>query len=235
MSSLSKRYETSTTVVDQGLVLDHMPLVHRIAWHQHNRLPSHVSIDDLIQAGMIGLLESARTYDASKGASFDTWAGIRIKGAIIDEVRKQDWVPRAVCQRRRMIEEATSSLSKQLQRPPNEEEIVEVLGISKEEYYQWLADLQGVHLSPLDDSLNELVTDECSESSPSAEVEAMDRRSIIARAIDHLPEREKLLLSLYYEQDLTFREVGAVLGVSEARVSQLHTQSIIRIQSMINQ
>lgn len=211
-------------------------LVKRIAQHVIARLPASVQLDDLIQAGMIGLLEAANKFDHSKGASFETYAGIRIKGAIVDEIRRGDWVPRSVHRNSRRIQEAISQIEAKTGRDAGDGEIAEVLGVSLDEYYAMAQDAASGRLFSFEETIEEdeqAILDEGSElsTSPAQAVQKQAMRRALADAIEGLPEREKLVLSLYYDDELNLKEIGLVLGVSESRVSQIHSQAAVRLQS----
>ncbi len=220
---------------DSELVRQYAPLVKRIAHHMLGRLPSHLVVDDLIQAGMIGLLEAFSKYDPTKGASFETYAGIRIRGAIIDEVRKGDWTPRSVHRNGRRISEAIASVEAREGRDAQDPEVAEELGVSLEEYYALLQDSVESRLFSLDE-LTEAREDGPSEQlasdspEPGGELESEVFRTALATAIDGLPEREKLVLSLYYAEELNLKEIGEILGVTESRVSQIHSQAAARLR-----
>jgi RNA polymerase sigma factor for flagellar operon FliA len=218
------------------LVLQHALLVKRIAYHLVGRLPPCVQVGDLIQAGMIGLIEAARHYDASKGASFATYAGIRIRGAMIDEIRRNDWAPRSVHRKARQASEALRTIESRHGRDAEEREVAEALGISLEEYHRILQDANACRLFSLDEGeegqrLADELTDESSD--PLAGVSAEEFRRHLTAAVTSLPERERLVLSLYYEQELSLREIGQVLGVTESRVSQIHGQALTRLKSRL--
>ncbi|RRJ85478.1 RNA polymerase sigma factor FliA [Aestuariirhabdus litorea] len=221
------------------LVERHAPLVKRIAHHLAARLPSSVQVDDLIQSGMIGLLESARKYDGSKGAAFETYAGIRIRGAMLDEIRKGDWVPRSVHRNSRRVSEAVKAVEARLGRDAKDNEIAAELQVSVGEYHAMLHDSMGGHLFSFDDLIDsddtqqEAALASLDVSLPHEGVMADRFRESLAEAISTLPDREQLLLSLYYDEELNLKEIGAVLGVSESRVSQLHSQSALRLRSRL--
>jgi RNA polymerase sigma factor for flagellar operon FliA len=214
-------------------------LVKRIAHHLLGRLPHSVQLDDLIQAGMLGLLEAARHYDSSKGASFETYAGIRIRGHMLDEVRRNDWVPRSVYRNSRMISEAVKNLENRFGREAKDTEIAVELGIPINEYHEMLQDSASSHLYGFDDLG---VTDDMlhfegggESTEPHINVMHKDLISRLALVIDGLPHKERLVLSLYYEQDLNLKEIGEVLEVSESRVSQILSQATLRIKSRITE
>ena len=223
------------------VVIRHAPLVKRIAHHLLLRMPSSVQVDDLIQSGMIGLLEAARKYDVSKGASFETYAGIRIRGAMLDEVRKGDWAPRSVHRNSRMVSEAIRAIEAKTGRDAKDQEVAAELKLSLDEYYGILGDTLGSRLFSFDDLLQEGEHGEFGEDAASAHPEPFrdleDERfqQALAEAISNLPEREKLVLSLYYDEELNLKEIGQVLGVSESRVSQLHSQCAARLRARLGE
>lgn len=219
------------------LIRTHAPLVKRIAHHLLARLPASVQVDDLIQAGMIGLLEASRKYEASKGASFETYAGIRIRGSMMDEIRKGDWVPRSVHRNARRIAEAIKVIEDREGRDAQDDEIAYELQMTLDEYFSCLKDSNGGKLFSFDE-LNEHgelnLDDYASESdSPIKSVVNDSFKASLVKEIDSLPEREKLVLSLYYEEELNLKEIGLVLSVSESRVSQIHAQAAMRLRSRL--
>ncbi|MBA2657864.1 MAG: RNA polymerase sigma factor FliA [Tatlockia sp.] len=220
----------------ETLVKTHAILVKRIAYHLLGRLPSSVQLDDLIQAGMLGLLEAVRHYDSTKGASFETYAGIRIRGYMLDEVRHNDWVPRSVYRNSRLISAAVKTVENRLGREAKDQEIAEELNLSLDEYYDILKDSVGSHIYGFDDLAvgEDVLNIESGEfSDPHLRVLQADTASHLAAIIDNLPKNERLVLSLYYEQDLNLKEIGEVLGVCESRVSQIHSQATLRIKSRL--
>lgn len=219
------------------MVEQHASLVKRIACHLINRLPASVQLEDLVQAGMIGLLEAARNYDECQGASFETYAGIRIRGAMLDEIRKNDWAPRSVHRKARMVAEAVREIENDVGRDARDTEIAESLDISLQEYYKILQDnsyhkvLSFEDLGIGDESILETVSD----NSPGIldGLQREDMQHLLSDAIATLPERERLVMALYYDEELNLREIGAVMGVSESRVSQIHSQAVIRLQARL--
>ncbi len=222
------------------LIERYAPLVKRIAYHLLARLPASVQVEDLMQAGMIGLLEAAKKYDSGKGASFETYAGIRIRGAMLDEVRKGDWAPRSVHRNSRMVSDAIRAVEARTGRDAKDQEVAAELDMSLEEYYGILSDTQGSRLFSFDDLLQEgeFGDDEdhvTTHQGPSRELEDERFQSALAHAISNLPERERLVLALYYDEELNLKEIGEVLGVSESRVSQLHSQCAARLRSRLGE
>jgi len=218
-----------------ALVQRYAPIVKRIAHHLMGRLPATVQLDDLIQAGMVGLLEAAKKYDGSKGASFETYAGIRIRGAMLDDVRKEDWAPRSVHRNARRISEAVRAVEARKGRDAQDIEVAEQMGVSLDEYYGYLQDSASARLFALDD-LND--GDESTginaiQGRPLDEVQQAHFKKSLAQAISSLPDRERLVLALYYKEELNLKEIGAVLGVSESRVSQIHSQAALRLRSRL--
>ncbi|TWX72528.1 RNA polymerase sigma factor FliA [Colwellia sp. C1TZA3] len=225
-----------TYSVDKSALLErHTVLVKRIAYHLLARLPASVLVDDLIQSGMIGLLEAANNFDNSKGASFETFAGIRIRGAMLDEIRRGDWVPRSVHKNSRMISEAIKSLEAQYGRDVTDIEVAEKLEISINEYHQILNDVSSGKILGIDDlGVSEDVIEIAHshhQDEPYANIEQSFFKKSLAECISSLPEREALVLSLYYDEELNLREIGQVLDVSESRVSQIHSQAMHRLKA----
>ena len=217
------------------LVDNYAPLVKRIAYHLMSKLPPSVQVEDLIQSGMIGLLEAAKNYDASQGASFETYAGIRVRGSMLDEIRKGDWAPRSLHRKVREIAKAVSELEAEHGRDARDAEVAERLDMSLDEYYQTLQDASSYRvfsfedLPTKDEGMSQGLTANIPE--PTLEVEQDLFKQALAKAIAGLPERERLVMSLYYKEELNLRETGEVLGVSESRVCQIHAAALIRLKS----
>ncbi|MDD1783253.1 RNA polymerase sigma factor FliA [Enterovibrio sp. ZSDZ35] len=213
-------------------------LVKRIAHHLISRLPPNVQVEDLIQAGMVGLLEAQQNYDPSKGASFETYAGIRIRGAMLDDMRKGDWVPRSVHKNNRQISEVISQLEGELGRDPNDKEIAKRLGMSLDQYYQAQNDINAGRLIGIEDlgvSEDAFMTESNrNENLPFEEVAEDSFKVQLANAIRGLPEREALVLSLYYDEELNLKEIGAIIGVSESRVCQIQNQAMQRLRTKLS-
>ncbi|PCH61332.1 MAG: RNA polymerase sigma factor FliA [Gammaproteobacteria bacterium] len=217
------------------VIARHAPLVKRIAYHLMSRLPASVQVDDLIQAGMIGLLEAARNYDASQGASFETYAGIRVRGAMLDEIRKGDWVPRSVHRKARQMAEAVRAIEHKEGRDARDHEVAEAMELNLNDYYKVLQDVSGHRVLSFEDvgvdedAMPTLTADP--STNPDEGLLREDFKRCLAEGISGLPERERLVLTLYYDEELNLREIGAVIGVSESRVSQIHSQALIRLKA----
>ena len=222
----------------QKSVADYAQLVKRLAFQLAARLPSCVQVDDLIQAGMMGLLDAFRHYEDNHGAQFETYATQRIRGAMLDELRDADWAPRSVRKHARDIEQAIHVLQQELGESPQEQQIADRMGVSLTEYQEMLADAHGqqlVHYEDFDngdgDSASFSLAD--NRSTPFQVLQDEGMRAALAKEIGDLPEREKMVMAMYYQEDLNLKEIGAVLGVSESRVCQLHSQAILRLRSKL--
>ncbi|TKB47226.1 RNA polymerase sigma factor FliA [Ferrimonas sediminicola] len=219
-----------------SLVERYAPLVKRIAHHLMARLPASVQLDDLLQSGMVGLLEASRNFDATKGASFETFAGIRIRGAMLDEIRRGDWVPRSVHRNYRQVTDAIKELEKRLGRDPRDNEVADYLDIPIDEYHQMLNEASMGRMVGIED-LGVSVDSFVDEDAPKRNFEqvAQERfQQALSAAIKSLPEREALVLSLYYDEELNLKEIGQVIGVSESRVSQINSQAMMRLKSRLS-
>ena len=223
----------------EQLVQRFVPLVKRIAYHLMARLPPSVQFDDLVQNGMLGLLDAIDRFQEGFGAQFETYATQRIRGAMLDGLRENDWLPRNLRRELRRIETAINQLEHEHGRVPSEKELAETLGMSLADYQKTLQDARGHQLVYFDDLAGEgdegflerHFTDNAAD--PAAILEDKSVKASLVTAIGELPEREKLMMALYYEQDLNLREIGEVMGVTESRVCQLHTQAIARLRSQI--
>lgn len=232
-------YDKTQQLGTQIRVEDYAPLVKRIAYHMMLRLPASVQVDDLIQAGMIGLLEAVQKYDSARGASFETYAGIRIRGAIVDEMRRGDWAPRSVHRNSRAIAHAIRVVESRVGRDALDSEVAAELDLPLNDYHAMLQDSSSSRLFSYEETFGDDDSNiDASESSSAfiSPLEDLQRESLkqsLARAISQLPERERLVLALYYDEELNLKEIGLVLGVSESRVSQIHTQAALRLRTRL--
>ena len=233
-------YNAAGQINKDQLVQRFAPLVKRIAYHLMARLPSSVQVDDLVQNGMMGLLDAIGRFEAGMGAQFETYAAQRVRGAMLDGLRENDWLPRSLRREFRQIEKAIAQLEQEHGRPPTENELAKALGVSLADYQKMLQDARGHQLISFEDLSMEgdedflerhLVDD---SGDPSRILEDENIRKSLVKAIELLPEREKLMMALYYEQDLNLREIGEVMGVTESRVCQLHSQAIARLRAKIS-
>lgn len=245
MPNTATALQTPTPAGDSDLsttpeVLAEMPRVHYIARRIHERLPQHVELADLVSAGVIGLLDAFRKFDGEQKVQFSTYAQWRIRGAILDALRENDWSPRDLRQSSRRIQEAISVLSTRLGRQPEENEIAGEMGIPIDEYYSLLGEISGLEMVSLDapaqdDPGRKMVALEPVSQTEDALAACIRHQDVkrAAAAIERLPEREKLVLSLYYKEELAMKEIATVLEVGESRVSQLHTSAIARLRSIM--
>ncbi|MDX1795230.1 MAG: RNA polymerase sigma factor FliA [Hydrogenovibrio sp.] len=225
--------QTAGEVIEIELFL---PLVNRIAYHLKGRLPDSVMVDDLIQSGIIGLIEAAQKFDSSQGASFETYAGIRIRGAMLDEIRKGDWTPRSVHRKSREVSDAISKVEAKHGREAKDHEIAEEMALSLDEYYHILQDTNSAQLLSIDEPDHDDLSEDRmvgQMQSQFSEISEADFHQALAEEIENLPEKEKLVMALYYDEELNLKEIGEVLEVSESRVSQIHSQAIKRLKSRL--
>ena len=219
------------------LVLQHGELVKRIAYHVVSRLPSHIEVDDLIQAGMIGLLNAAQNFTPTKGANFETYAGIRIRGAMLDEARRSNWTPRSTFRNAQQVSQAIRSIENQTGRDARGQEIAATLGVTLDEYHRMVESAASSRILSYeqlaDDPERASMLPEAPEDGPETMLEGDQFRDALAQAMAGLPERERLVLSLYYDKELNLREIGQVLDVSESRVCQIHGQAVLRIRARL--
>jgi RNA polymerase sigma factor for flagellar operon FliA len=238
--SLAKKYKEMPKRVDkrtkEKLIIEYSPLIKFIAQKIAVRLPSNIEFDDLVSSGVIGLMDAIDKYDPTRDNKFKTYAEFRIRGAILDELRAQDWVPRSVREKAKQLERAHVKLEQGLGRIPTEEELIEELKITKDEYYDLLNQVKSVSILSLDEagSFNSSdrksilsLLESCKIPSPVTQLNLKGIKDVITKAIEALPEKQRLVLSLYYYEDLNLKEIGEVLEVTESRVSQLHTQAIL--------
>ncbi|MBX2859387.1 MAG: RNA polymerase sigma factor FliA [Cellvibrionaceae bacterium] len=218
-------------------------LVKRIAHHMMARMPSSIQVDDLIQAGMVGLIEASHKFDGMKGASFETYAGIRIRGAIVDEMRRGDWAPRSVHRNSRKVAAAIKAVESRLGRYAKDCEVAREMGVSLDEYHEIVQDSACTRLFSLEESLDDqdgrssMITEPAApyhEHSPSSALDRNAIRKALAAEIKNLSQREQMVLSLYYDDEMNLKEIGKVLGVSESRVSQIHSQIALRLRAKLS-
>ena len=224
----------------ERLILEHLPQVRLIARRIHERLPESVSLEDLISTGIIGLISAIDRFDPGHNVKLKTYAEYKIRGAILDSLRGLDWAPRQQRKRSKQIEAAIAAIEQRLHRQPTEDEIAKELKLTIEEYHEWLVDIRGVNLGSLEcatpdedgrDLLRYISDDE--ESWPSRLLERAELERLLAEAIDKMPQIEKTVLSLYYHEELTLREISKVVNLHESRISQLKSQAILRLRSYI--
>ena len=226
--------------INETLLLETLPAVRFIARRIHDRLPASVELDHLISAGTVGLMDALNKFDPSKGIQFKTYAQFRVKGAILDSLRELDWGSRALRRKAREVEDAHIRLRAKLGRAASEQEIADELSMALENYQLLLGDLKGLEIGSLhfaddEDGRTEDVSDKVADLGPTPFdcFESIQQKQLLGKWIDELPERERQVLSLYYYEELPMREIGALLGVVESRVSQLHTSAVARLRSRI--
>jgi len=235
-------YQAEETERD-ALILKYAPLIKYIAHRLAMRLPAHISVEDLISAGAIGLMDAVNKFDPGKRVQFSTYAEYRIKGAMLDELRALDWVPRSVRQKMSRLDKAYTRLQKEKGRPVEEEEVAEELGLTLEGFYELLHDTSGVAFLDIDhvprklNGLNEedllqlLMDDESRD--PAVQLSFMELKATLAQAIDKLTPKEKTIIALYYYDELTLREIGEVLGFTESRICQIHSKVILKLRTQL--
>ena len=233
-------YTRTGTLNRDTYVSQYAPLVKRVAHQMLSKLPANVEVDDLIQAGMIGLMDAVERFEDDHGAKFETFASQRIRGAMLDELRAGDWLPRSVRRNQRTIESAITTLEHRTGRPPTEDEIARELGMELAQYHELLSDAKGAQLcnydeADVDDDNEDFFSRGTGDPSSDPSNMLADKRFKLSlvNAIEALPEREKNLMGLYYEQDLNMKEIAAVMGVTESRVCQLHSQAVARLRGRL--
>jgi RNA polymerase sigma factor FliA len=238
--------EQVDSIWQEQMVMQYAPLIKYIASRLALRLPSHISLDDLMSSGIIGLIDAIHKFDPGKNISFKTYAEFRIKGAILDELRSLDWIPRSVRKKSHVLEKTYAELERNLGRPAEPEEVCQALGIGMEEFYQLLDETKSVSLVDLegvwkaarkgpdlpDNEIPEILLDE-KVRDPFLALHFAELQDIMVKAIDALPDKEKLLISLYYYEELTMKEIGQIMGYTESRISQLHTQAMFRLRAKL--
>ena len=229
----------------ERLILDYSPLIRYIAGRIAMRLPSHLSLDDLLSAGVLGLIDAVDKYDASRNATFKTYAEYRIRGAILDELRAMDWVPRSVRRKAQKIELAYHALCNDLGREPTDEEMAAYLEIELEKYYQMIDETAGVGLFSIvdtSDGLSQFMPGTLVENAlkdtddnPAEHLDRNEIKEVIARAIEKLTEKEQMIISLYYYDELTMKETGKVMDYTESRICQIHSKAMMKLRARLRQ
>ncbi|RME14590.1 MAG: FliA/WhiG family RNA polymerase sigma factor [Bdellovibrio sp.] len=247
-NSLLRKYKEEpnklTAQQKDKLIMEYAPLIKFIAQKIAIRLPAHIELDDLISSGVIGLMDAIEKYDPTRDNKFKTYAEFRIRGSILDELRAQDWVPRSVRDKAKMLDRTMIQLEAELGRSPSEEEIAERLNLSLDEFHDLVNQVRPVSVLSIDEQstfsnvdkksiLN--ILDGCKINNPFNQLKLKAIKKVVTQAIESLPERQRLVLSLYYYEDLNLKEIGKVLRVTESRVSQLHAQAIARLRSKLTQ
>ena len=219
------------------------PLIRYVADRLASRLPAHISKDDLISSGILGLIDAVDKFDPGRKIQFKTYAEFRVKGAMLDELRSMDWVPRSIRQKSSMVEKAYQALEAELSRPASDEEVAESLALSVEDFLRLLDEIKGVSMvdieafryatqGPNRSDFFDLIMDENTQDALSV-LGLSEARSVVANAVNTLPEKERLVVSMYYYDELTMKEIGEVLGYTESRISQLHTKSLLRLKTRL--
>jgi RNA polymerase sigma factor for flagellar operon FliA len=228
----ASRYATAPEArkASDELIVRHAELVKRIAYHMAGRLPPSVAVDDLIQSGMVGLMEAATNWSMNRGASFETYAGIRIRGAMIDALRKLDWAPRSVHRQARAVAAAVREIEQRTGREARDVEVAEHMGLALEDYHLALQDAASCQLASLEDKGDDHFAD---DADPFRDAADEQFRAALVMAIGNLPERERMVMSLYYSDGLNLKEIGAVLDVPESRACQLHGQALTRLRARL--
>ena len=227
------RYDDMALQNTSSVVEDLLPLVKSIALRIRVKLPDFIELDDLTQAGLIGLLNACQSYEPNQGANFQTYASIRIRGAILDELRRNDWLPRSVQTQLGEVSRAIAKVEAREGRTAQDHEVAEAMKLSLDEYRELTTKLSAARLVYLDANTDSADDVPLGDREPEAEYSEEEQRALLRSGIDTLPEREKLMMSLYYVEELNIREIAAVLEVTEGRVSQLHGQALARLRSRL--
>ncbi|MEE2987596.1 MAG: FliA/WhiG family RNA polymerase sigma factor [Nitrospinota bacterium] len=227
----------------EAIIMEYAPMIKYVASRIALRLPPHIEVDDLISVGVLGLMDAIGKYDPNRGAKFKTYAEFRVRGAILDELRSMDWVPRSVRQKATSIDAVVQKLQAKLGRPPSDEEVAGEMGVSLDEFFTRLNQTQSIPILSLEDlgiakesgeqkSLLDCLAGK-SDSDPQTQLRLNELKEIIAKAIDTLPEKERLMISLYYYEELTMKEIGEILSITESRVSQIHSKAVFRLRTKL--
>jgi RNA polymerase sigma factor for flagellar operon FliA len=238
LNTAASHINTCPSRTSDEVVRHYVSMVRRAAYHLAGRVPDSVQVDDLVQAGMLGLLDAYQKYDSRQGASFETYAHKRIRGAMLDELRKCNWTPRSVTRMERDIYRTIREIEAELGRNARDTEVAERLGISLKDYHQALQDASASKLFSLDEMMDSgaglTESSPVGGANPSAIIEWDEIKEKVTEVMERLPRREKLVMSLYYEQQLNLREIGTILNVSESRVCQIHGRALLRLKAQVS-
>ena len=232
-----------TTENREEVIKRYSPMIKYVANRIAMRLPPHIEVDDLISVGVLGLMDAISKYDSSRGAKFKTYAEFRVRGAILDELRSLDWVPRSIRQKASQVDKVVQGLQAKLRRQPEDEEVAKEMGLSLDQFHETLNETKSIPIFSLEDlgiakesgdqqSLLDCLAGKA-DADPQTQVRLVELKEIIAKAIDALPEKERLMVSLYYYEELTMKEIGAVLDITESRVSQIHSKAVYRLRTKL--
>ena len=232
-----------TTENREEVIKRYSPMIKYVANRIAMRLPPHIEVDDLISVGVLGLMDAISKYDSSRGAKFKTYAEFRVRGAILDELRAMDWVPRSIRQKASSVDKVVQALQAKLSRTPEDEEVAKEMGLSLDQFHDTLNETKSIPVFSLEDlgiakesgeqqSLLDCLAGKA-DADPQTQIRLIELKEIIAKAIDALPEKERLMVSLYYYEELTMKEIGAVLEITESRVSQIHSKAVYRLRTKL--
>jgi len=232
-----------TTENREEVIKRYSPMIKYVANRIAMRLPPHIEVDDLISVGVLGLMDAISKYDSSRGAKFKTYAEFRVRGAILDELRAMDWVPRSIRQKASKVDKVVQGLQAKLSRVPEDEEVAKEMGLSLDQFHDTLNETKSIPVFSLEDlgiakesgeqqSLLDCLAGKA-DADPQTQIRLIELKEIIAKAIDALPEKERLMVSLYYYEELTMKEIGAVLEITESRVSQIHSKAVYRLRTKL--
>ena len=232
-----------TTENREEVIIQYSPMIKYVANRIAMRLPPHIEVDDLISVGVLGLMDAITKYDSSRGAKFKTYAEFRVRGAILDELRSMDWVPRSIRQKASQVDKVVQGLQAKLRRTPEDEEVAQEMGLSLDQFHETLNETKSIPIFSLEDlgiakesgdqqSLLDCLAGKA-DADPQTQIRLVELKEIIAKAIDALPEKERLMVSLYYYEELTMKEIGAVLDITESRVSQIHSKAVYRLRTKL--
>ena len=227
----------------EEVIKKYSPMIKYVANRIAMRLPPHIEVDDLISVGVLGLMDAISKYDSSRGAKFKTYAEFRVRGAILDELRSMDWVPRSIRQKASQVDKVVVALQSKLSRQPEDEEVAKEMGLSLDQFHNTLNETKSIPIFSLEDlgiakesgeqqSLLDCLAGKA-DADPQTQIRLVELKEIIAKAIDALPEKERLMVSLYYYEELTMKEIGAVLDITESRVSQIHSKAVYRLRTKL--